>query len=217
MAEDDDDTYKAESLNYVAARRDSGRPQWAWRKVTVAVDSGAAENVMPRSMFPEISIEETERSMNGKGFKGPGGEPIKNHGCQVMSVRTPEGFVRKSTWQVADVRKPLVSVSHIIQAGNDVFIGKDEAYIFNRRKKEKTVLRKENNVYVLDLFVKVPVGGDLPTSYEPMEVDTLNQVMSQQSQPFPPPPAHAEPRRTRQGQQSLAKALGKSDFPRPAP
>ena len=58
-----------------------------------------------------------------------------------MSVRTPEGFVRKSKWQVADVRRPLVSASHITQARNDLFIGKDEVCIMNRRKK-KSVLRK---------------------------------------------------------------------------
>ena len=29
---------------------------------------------MPRSMFPEIGIRQTEMSKNGKGFKGPGGE-----------------------------------------------------------------------------------------------------------------------------------------------
>ena len=61
------------------------------------------------------------------GLKGPGGEHIKNCGQQVVSVRTPEGFVRKSTWQVADVRRPLVPASHIILAGNDLFIGKSEA------------------------------------------------------------------------------------------
>ena len=49
-------------------------------------------------------------------------EHIKNNGQQVMSVRTPEGFVRKSTWQVADVTRPLVSASHIV---------------VNRRRKEK--------------------------------------------------------------------------------
>ena len=90
------------------------------------VDSGAAENVMPRSMFPETGIRKTERSKNGKGFKGPGGENIKSCGQQVMSVRTPEEFVR---------------ASHIIQAGNDLFVGKDEACIMNRKKKkEKSVL-----------------------------------------------------------------------------
>ena len=106
------------------------------------VDSGAAEKLMPRSMFPEIGIIQTERSKNGKGFKGPGGEHIKNNGQQIMSVRTSEGFVRKSTWQVADVRRPLVSASHTIHAENDLFIGKDEAYIMNREWKEKSMLRK---------------------------------------------------------------------------
>ena len=51
-----------------------------------------------------------------------------------MSVRIPEGFVSKSTWQVADVRRPLVSASQIIQAASDLFIGKDEACIMNRKK-----------------------------------------------------------------------------------
>ena len=53
------------------------------------------------------------------------------------------------------MRRHLVSASHIIQAGNDLIIGKDEAYIMNRKKKEKSVLRKEGNVYVRDLFMKV--------------------------------------------------------------
>ena len=132
---------------------------------------------MSRNMFSEISTEETEKSNNGEGFIGPGGEHITNYGQQVMSVRAPEGFVRKSAWQVADVRRPLVSASHIIQAGNDLFIGKDEAYIMNRKKtKEKSVLRKEGNVYVHDLFVKVPSGAAAPIKYKPMEVDAINQV-----------------------------------------
>ena len=45
----------------------AGGAQWTWKNVTVVVDSGAAENVMPRSMFLEITAEETERSKNGKG------------------------------------------------------------------------------------------------------------------------------------------------------
>ena len=109
-----------------------------------------------------------------KEFKGPGGGPIKNYGQQVMSIRTPKGFVLKSTWQVADVRRPLVSASHIIQAGNDLFIGKDEAYIMNRKKETS---RKEGTVYVLDdLFVKVPSGAAAPIKYKQMGVDATNQV-----------------------------------------
>ena len=111
-------------LNHLVPRN-AGGAQWTWNKVTVAVDSGAAENVMPRTMLPKYPPKKTERSKDGKGFKGSGGKHIKNYGQQVMFVRTPEEFVRKSTWQVADVRRPLVSASHIIQAGNDLLIGKD--------------------------------------------------------------------------------------------
>ena len=48
-----------------------------------------AEEHVPRD------TEETERSKNGKGFIGPRGEHINSYGQQVMSVRTPEGLVRR--------------------------------------------------------------------------------------------------------------------------
>ena len=102
---------------------------------------------MLRSMFPGDRDQANREIQERKRIKGPGGEHMKNYGQQIMSVRTSYGFVRKSTWRVADVRRPLVSASHIIQAGNDLFIGKDEAYIMNRKKKEKSMLRKEGNVW----------------------------------------------------------------------
>ena len=95
------------------------------KEVTVVVHSGAAENVMPRSLFSETGIRATERSKNAEGSKEPVREHIKNYGQQVVSVRTPKGFVRKCTWQIADVRKLSVSDSHIIQAGKDLFVGMD--------------------------------------------------------------------------------------------
>ena len=76
-------------------------------------------------------------------------------------------FVRTLHVQVADVRKPSVSASHILQAGSDLFIGKDEAYIMNRKKKGKSMLRKEGNVYVLDFFVRVPADAVAPIKYKP--------------------------------------------------
>ena len=68
-----------------------------------------------------------------------------------------------------------MSAFRIKQANSDVSIGKNEAYIMNR-KKEKSVLSKEGDVYVLDLFVKVPSGATAPIRCKPMEVDAVNQV-----------------------------------------
>ena len=69
-----------------------------------------------------------------------------------------------------------MSASRIIQAGINLTIGKDEAYIMNRKEEEKSLLRKEGNVYVLDLFVKVPSRVAAPIEFLPMEVDAINQV-----------------------------------------
>ena len=70
-----------------------------------------------------------------------------------------------------------MSASHIIQAGNDLFIGKTEACTMNRRKMENSLLRKEENVYVVDLFVKVPPSAITPSKYKPMEVDAIKSQM----------------------------------------
>ena len=141
----------------------------------MVVDSGAAENVMPRSMFPEIGIRQTERSKNGKRVQRTRRREHQELWATSHVRQTLEGFARKSTWQVVDVRRPLVSASHVIQAGNDLFMEKDEAYIMNR-KKEKSVLRKKGHVYVLDLFVRVVPSVTAPVTYTPMEVDAINQV-----------------------------------------
>ena len=42
-------------------------------------------------------------------------------------------------------------------------IGKKEAYIMKRRKKDKSVLRKGGNVYVLDVFVRRHCANQVQT------------------------------------------------------
>ena len=41
---------------------------------------------------------------------------------------------------------------------------------------EQSVFRRENNVYVLDLLVKVPGGATAAIKYKPVEADAINQV-----------------------------------------
>ena len=109
-----------------------------WKNVTVAVglwssrDCDAEEHVSRDGKQRGPRMEKDSRDQ---------GERTSRTTEEIMSVRTLEGFVRKSTWQVADVRRSLVSASHIIQAGNDLFVGKGEAY--NRKKKEKSMPRRK--------------------------------------------------------------------------
>ena len=93
LAEDDEDEQALEDLSGCG------------RKVTVVVDSRAAENVMPRSMFPEIFTEEKRGARVEKGSKDPEDSTSRITGSKSLFLRTSERFVRKSTWHVADVRR----------------------------------------------------------------------------------------------------------------
>ena len=139
------------------------------------VDSGAAENVMPKNMFPKYPQRKRTDPRMGRGSKDHEESTSRTMASKSSPSELLEGFVHKSTWQVADVGRPLVSASHIIQAGSDLFIGKNEAHTMNR-KKDKSMLRNEGKVYVLDLFVKVPSVATTSIKYKPMEIDAINQV-----------------------------------------
>ena len=97
LAEDDQDEQASGGLNHMVSRN-AGKAHWTFKKSHRCCWLGGGRQRDAEEHVPRKTTEETERSKNGKEFKGPGGgKHIKNYGQQVMSVRTPEGFVRKST------------------------------------------------------------------------------------------------------------------------
>lgn len=127
-----------------------------WAKLTAVVDSGAGDNVMPKRMVEWVPTVPTAKSKAGRGFRGPGGERIDNLGEKRVEVFTNTGQRRRTTWQVADVRRPLISAIKVAQAGNAVNLDEAHPHIKNKKTGEKTELRWEGNVCVMDLWVKVP-------------------------------------------------------------
>ena len=74
-------------LNHLVQRNAEGA-LWMRKEVTVVLDSLAKENVMPRSLFPEIGIRATERSKNGKGFQRLEGKSTSRN---TGSMSSPSG------------------------------------------------------------------------------------------------------------------------------
>ena len=54
-------------------------------------------------------------------------------------------------------------------------------YIVNRKKKEKSMLRNEGNVYVLDLVVKVPSGAAAPIKHSPRRLMQSIKLQTEES------------------------------------
>ena len=120
LAEEDEDEQVSRGLNHLVPRKR--------RRSSVDAEEchrgGGLRSCRDcdASTLPEMGIRQTGPRME-KDSSDQEERTSRTTGRErVVSVRTPEGLVRKSTWQVSDVRRPLVSASHIIQAGNDLFI-----------------------------------------------------------------------------------------------
>ena len=80
-------------------------------------------------------------------------ERICNHGQRKFKVRMRDGHVAGTTWQVADVKGPLMSVAKMVAAWNRVHLDSKDPRIV-RPKEDVIPLRKAGNVFVVDLWVR---------------------------------------------------------------
>ena len=129
-----------------------------WRRLAIAVDSGACDNVIGPDELPayEAYMEETAASINGVGFVAANGEDIPNYGELKVPMITREGTGRGMVFQVAGVKKPLASVDKMYEAGHVVVFNGPESFIYNKHTGETNALRREDGNYVLDAWVPPP-------------------------------------------------------------
>ena len=125
-----------------------------WKRVSMAVDSGACENVIDaEEMVPGFEIKQTKASMSGVKYASATGEEILNLGEVVLPVITAEGTKRRMKLQAAEVSRPLASVKRICEAGHTVVFDDTGSFILNKATGEINALREECGNYMLDLWV----------------------------------------------------------------
>ena len=67
---------------------------------------------------------------------------------------TPEGHRQSWMFQVAEVNKPLASVSRICEAGTDrVVFEKGNSYLEHMKTGRRTQLKERNGVYELETWI----------------------------------------------------------------
>ena len=140
-----------------------------WQLLSIIIDSGAAETVIPHKLIQGYKIQETKDSREGLCYASATGDPIPNLGEQVLPLETAEGTWRSMRFQAAPVERPLGSVKRICQAGHRVVFDEEEgSYILNKNTGEINWLREDNGNYVMDTWVLPPQGllADPPRSLQ---------------------------------------------------
>ena len=99
----------------------------------------------------------------GGRYRAANGVRIPNLGQQRVSFRTSEGHGCSLRFQVADVERPLISVSQLGKTGHKVEFEGDKGYIVHVRTGRRLRLQREGGVYILKMRVRIkPDVGDQP-------------------------------------------------------
>ena len=128
-----------------------------WAKVPVAMDSGSMANVTPPTMF-SCTINETAASKAKESFHVADNSPIPNPGSQsVVGKSDSENPVTISVdFDVANITRPLGSVSKLVNKQNRVVFDEHDSYIENKKTGEKVPMREENGLFYLDIWTEIP-------------------------------------------------------------
>ena len=143
-----------EEINLLKGFTDAN--QHGWTHVRGVMDSGASKSVAPPKMCPEYKLLESDGSRNGDNFVSASKDIIPNLGEKHLMVMKDDGSVGRVRYQVADISRPLNSVSEICDSGNQVIFGRGGGCIVNTNTGSRTYFGREENVYVLDLWVMTP-------------------------------------------------------------
>ena len=135
-----------------------GEDKVKWKRIAIAVDSGACDTVVGPEELPayEDRVRETKASINQVGFVAANGEEIPNYGELPVPFCTREGTSRGMVFQVAGVSKPLASVTKMNEAGHIVVFDGPESFIVNKITGEINALRQEDGNFMLDVWVPPP-------------------------------------------------------------
>ena len=122
--------------------------------------SGAIDNVCHAGDVPGYVAEQSPGSRAGQGFIVGNGSRVPNDGQVHLSLQTG-GTVANgitSTFQVAAVSRPLMSVGKLCDGGMDVIFGKTRARVVDQLTGEEVMSfeRQAGGLYVAKLKLKRP-------------------------------------------------------------
>jgi hypothetical protein len=167
----DRDVSAVDTAPRTAPRRPQGKPPLA-RKIGnrrfrmargITVDSGAADNVMPRRLvigkMNRGRIRPSEASRAGVHYVAANNGRIKNEGEVDFKFNTSSGDLKSMCFQVAEVNKALAAVSALVDSNHrvvfdkDMKTGADISFIIDKKTNHSTKMRRERNVWVIDAWI----------------------------------------------------------------
>ena len=128
--------------------------------VEVTLDSGCCKHVLPAEAIPGYNIEESPGSRRGANFIVGNGELVPNEGQAHLNLAADSGNgteqLVRSTFQIADLTRPLMSVSQICAQGHKCVFEGEHAMVIDQGGETVCKFRKQGGLYVASMKLKSP-------------------------------------------------------------
>ena len=129
---------------------------WQDMMVDIILDSGACRHVMAGESAPGYPVRESPGSRRGQNFIVGNGERVPNEGQMILNLETDDGAAATATFQVADLTRPLMSVSQICEQGYRCIFEDSCARVVNKDDQTICKFEKEGQLYVAKMKLKAP-------------------------------------------------------------
>ena len=126
------------------------------RVVEMTIDSGAAETVTSEEEIPEYPTIQPSGPERETQYVLPDGGMVKNKGEKHVEITTGEGAKCTVRMQVTQVRKSLMSVSKVCDAGHRVIFERNGGYIEHEASGQRTAFDRKGGVYALMVNLDKP-------------------------------------------------------------
>jgi hypothetical protein len=144
-----------------------GDEEYRETTIEVALDSGAVDHVINKADIPGYSVTPSIGSRRGLHFVAANGDVIHNRGEAVINLMPEDTKVGlKSTFQVADVSRPLYSATKITDQGCEITMNKERAIVTKNGRQIAKFVRKKG-LYLCKMAIRMPKPDDKAQSSFP--------------------------------------------------
>ena len=122
------------------------------------MDSGCVDHICGKTDVPGYDIEQLAGSRRGQEYTVGTGGKVSNHGegtvCTKVELDGDECNAINSVFQVADITRPLMSVSRICDANMTATFDREKAVIRDAKGKVVCIFRRRGGLYVCRMNIK---------------------------------------------------------------
>ena len=136
---------------------------WVDTEIEICLDSGCCEHVMDLGDAPGYStfLTESPGSKRQQQFIVGNGARVPNEGQLLLNMEssTTTGVMKlQSCFQVAEVTRPLMSVSRVCDQGLECRFTETEARVIDKSGKTLVSFQRQGGLYISKMRLKPPEG-----------------------------------------------------------